>query len=197
MRYWTLLIFTAAMLLPLSGYSAPMTFTVNLSQANEIPPTGSPGTGTAVVVLDPVAQTLQLNVSFANLTSNTTMAHIHCCLASPFDPTTNVGVATTPPAFPGFPLGVTSGSYMSPVLDLTQSTTYNPPFITAQGGLPQAEAALIAGIENGETYLNIHTVNFGGGEIRGFLVAAPEPSSLALIGSGLLGLFLVWRPRPD
>src|SRR5262249_26858311 len=126
MRYWTLLIFTAAMLLPLSAYSAPMTFTVNLSQANEIPPTGSPGTGTAVVVLDPVAQTLQLNISFANLTSNTTAAHIHCCLSFPFDPTANVGVATTVPAFAGFPLGVTSGNYTSPPFDLTQSTSYNP-----------------------------------------------------------------------
>jgi hypothetical protein len=166
--------------------------------SNEIPPTGSPGTGTAVVVLDPAAQTLQLTISFANLTSNTTAAHIHCCLSTPFDPLTNVGVATTVPAFAGFPLGVTSGNYTSAAFDLTQSTSYNPAFVAMfAGGIPQAESALIAGIENGETYLNIHTVNFGGGEIRGFLVAAPEPSTLALIGSGLLGLFLVWRKRPS
>jgi hypothetical protein len=195
MRYWKLLILTAAILLPLSAYGAAMTFTVNLLGSNEIPPTGSPGTGSAVVILDPVAQTLQLTVSFANLTSNDVAAHIHCCLPSPFA-ITNVGVATAVPAFPGFPLQVTSGNYTSSVFDLTQPDIYNPAFVTLEGGLPQAESALIAGIENGETYLNIHTVNFGGGEIRGFLISAPEPSSLALLGSGLLGLFLIWRKRP-
>jgi hypothetical protein len=165
------------------------TFTVDLLGANEIPPTGSPGTGTAVVVLDPVAQTLQLTVSFANLTSNDIAAHIHCCLPSPFA-TVNVGVATTVPAFLGFPLQVTSGSYTSPAFDLTQPTIYNPAFVSSQGGLSQAESALIAGIENGETYLNIHTTNFGGGEIRGFLVPTsatpvPEPSSLLLFSAGM------------
>jgi hypothetical protein len=196
MRYWTLLILTAAVLLPMSAYGAEMTFTVNLSGSNEMPPTSSMGTGTATVVLDPAAQTLQLTVSFTGLTTIDTAAHIHCCLSSPFD-TSNVGVATTVPAFPGFPLNVTSGSYTSSVFDLTQATIYNPAFVTAEGGLPQAESALIAGIEDGETYLNIHTTMNPGGEIRGFLVSTPEPGSLALLGSGFLGLFLVWRKRPS
>jgi hypothetical protein len=43
---------------------------------------------------------------------------------------------------------------------------------------------LIAGLLGDRTYLNIHTVNFGGGEIRGFLV--PEPDSLYLLGFGFL-----------
>jgi hypothetical protein len=86
------------------------------------------------------------------LTSNTVAAHIHCCLPSPLAPM-NVGVATTVPAFIGFPLGVTSGNYSSQVFDLTQPLIYNPAFVTLQGGLPQAEAALIAGIMNSETLL--------------------------------------------
>jgi hypothetical protein len=105
----------------------------------------------------------------------------------------NIGVATTVPAFPGFPLGVTSGTYSSALLSLTDSGTYNPAFVTAQGGIANAEAALVAGIENRETYLNIHTVMFGNGEIRGFLVA-PEPGALVLLGTGLVVLAGIgWR----
>jgi hypothetical protein len=66
----------------------------------------------------------------------------------------------------------------------------NPAFVTLQGGLPQAEAALIAGIQNGLTYLNIHTTAFPGGEIRGPIALVPEPASLGLLGSGLLSLVL-------
>jgi hypothetical protein len=67
-------------------------------------------------------------------------------------------------------------------LDLTSAASYNPAFVTLQGGtVAGAEAALIKGIENGETYLNIHTTNFTGGEIRNFLVAVPAPAQLSLL----------------
>ena len=196
MRYVsTALVVIATLMLPApASYAVPMTFVANLTQANEVPPTGSPATGLATVILDPTAQTIQINATFSGLTSNDVMAHIHCCLASPFLAGVNVGVATTVPAFPGFPLGVTSGTYSSVVFDLTQPTIYNPAFITLQGGtIPLAEAALIGGIENGMTYLNIHTVNFGGGEIRGQLFPTPEPNSLVLVGSAALGSFVLVR----
>src|SRR3954454_13846608 len=133
----------ALALQPTTARAAPMTFVGNLRGANEVPSVPTPATGTATVVLDPTAQTLQVNAAFSGLTSNDTAAHIHCC--APLG--TNVGVATTVPAFPGFPLGVTSGTYSSQVFDLTQALIYNPAFVAMEGGLSQAEAALIAGIE--------------------------------------------------
>jgi hypothetical protein len=183
----------AALLLPAQAADAtPITFTANLIGANEVPPSGSPGSGHATVVLDPVANTLHVDVTFSGLEAGTTMSHIHCCLASPGATGINVGVATTTPTFPGFPLGVTAGTYTHD-FSLLDPGTYNPAFVTLEGGtILSARNALVAGIEAGETYLNIHTSLFPGGEIRGFLV--PEASTLLLLSSGLAGLAgMTWR----
>ena len=166
-----------------AAYAIPVTFVGNLAGANEVPPIASLGTGLATVVLDPASQTIQVNATFSGLTSNDVAAHIHCC--APLG--TNAGVATTVPAFPGFPLGVTSGTYSSVVFDLTQPTIYNPAFVTLEGGtIPLAEAALVTGIENGLTYFNIHTTQIPGGELRTQLLPLGVPGPIA--GAGLPGL---------
>ena len=145
----------------------------------------------AYVTFDVVAHTLDVEATFSGLTAGVTAAHIHCCAAQP----ANVGVATTTPTFPGFPSGVTSGSYDA-TSDTSLASTFNAAFITANGGTPAgAEAALFAGMVAGQSYFNIHTTAFGGGEIRGILVA-PEPGTVLLLSAGLARLALErWRKR--
>jgi hypothetical protein len=163
----------------------------SLVGSQEVPPTGSPGTGAALVTIDTVMQTLSVNVTFSGLGSGTTASHIHCC--APLG--VNAMVATTTPTFPGFPLGVTSGTY-NMTFDLTMSSSYNPAFVTANGGtVASAESTLLAGLAAGQTYLNIHTTNFGGGEIRGQLAVVPEPATWILTGAVLAGLMAARRKK--
>jgi CHRD domain len=178
-------------LCPNIAQATTLTFSTILSGLNETPtPVITPGTGTATVILDTTALTMQVTVSFSGLLGNTTASHIHCC--GPLG--TSQGVATTIPTFAGFPLGVTSGFY-DQTLDMTLASSYNPAFVTAQGGsVAQAQAALFAGIIAGQAYLNVHSNLFPGGEIRGQLTpttTVPEPSSLIALMAGVGFLALV------
>jgi hypothetical protein len=134
---------------------------------------------------------MEVQVTFSGLLAGTTASHIHATTPAPF--TGTAGVATTTPSFPGFPLMVTSGTY-DHMFDMTLASSYNPMFVTANSNsVPAAEAALFAAIASGQAYLNIHSTVDPGGEIRGFLLAAPEPATLFLAGLALAGIVIRHR----
>jgi hypothetical protein len=162
-----------------ASYADTVTLSAVLSGALESPPTDSTGTGNALVTLDTTGNSMRVQVTFSGLTTGTTASHIHCCLPSPFLTGVNEPVATTLPTFPGFSLGVTSGTY-DHTFDLTSASTYNLSNPALGGSAATAEPVLIAALLDGEPYLNIHTTMFPRGEIRGF-VAVPGP----IAGAGL------------
>ena len=172
----------AACALASPAAAAEFIFTSELSPESA----GATGSGSVQVTFDDVAHTLAISTLWSGLSGTTTVSHIHGCDAPPG----TVGVAVTPGTLPGFPVGVTSGSYAT-LLDLTQATTYTASFLANFGGgtTAGAEAALVAGLQSGQSYFNVHTITFPGGEIRGFLTAVPEPASWALLlaGFGLAG----------
>lgn len=169
-------------------------YTATLNGPNEFPPNPSLGIGASKVTVDFDLLTMRVEASFSGLTGDTTATHIHGPIP---DPPANplAGVATSVPSFPGFPLGVKAGSY-DQTFDMTQASSYNPTFITANGGtVGSAMNAFFDGLNAGKMYFNIHTTDTPGGEIRGFYTLVPEPSTISLTGFGLLAMLARRRRR--
>ena len=167
-----------------------LTFAGTMSGSEEVPPSASPATGSALLTLDTSGDVLTVDVTWSGLIGGpAAAAHIHCCTL----PGTSVNVAI---AFPGFP-AAQSGTYQH-VFDLTVPNIYTSSFLTNFGGgtAAGAEAALVAGLEAGQAYVNIHNATFPGGEIRSFVSAVvPEPGTLALVALATAAVPLVRRRR--
>lgn len=192
----TLAALAGAAALAFAGAAQATTYFTTLSGPGESPANTSPGTGTALVTINQTTNIMDVEVTFSGLVAPTTASHIHCCTAVPF--TSTAIVATEVPFFDSFPIGVTSGSYTH-LFNLLDLASYNPAFVTASGGTAAgAEAALVAGLNAGKAYLNIHTTSFPGGEIRGFLTAIPEPGTwlLTIVGFAVVGAGLRRRRAP-
>jgi hypothetical protein len=145
---------------------------------------GTPGSGGEAgsgILFDNVANSLAIQIAwgsgngFTNLTGATTGGHIHGPTASgaPGSFTQDASILIGLDTLAGWNGSATNGSF-------NNSLTLTPTQATQ----------LLAG----QLYINVHTSTNSGGEIRGYLVPAPEPGSAMLI-AGAVGAFAMSRRR--
>jgi hypothetical protein len=157
--------------------------------------------GTADFVLNTAGTALSFtatifNIDFngtqtADINDNLVAAHIHA--APTVTPTTNGPVVW--------------GFFGSPFNDNNPNDMVFAPFATGVGGTisgkwdaPEGNgttlALQLANILGGHSYINFHTTQFGGGEVRGNIAAVPEPSTWAMLILGFAGIgFMAYRRR--
>ena len=98
------------------------------------------------------------------------------------------------------------GFFGAPFNDNNPNDVVFTPFVSGVGGTISGKWDLAEGnnttltaqlpnLLSGRAYLNFHTVQFGGGEIRGQIVPIPEPQTYALMLAGLGVLGAVARRR--
>jgi hypothetical protein len=201
----------AALLLSvLAGSAGAQTFlTASLTNQSENPPTvpttvgGQPrpaSFGTANFFIDSAATFMTFTATIfnidvtgtqtADINDNLVAAHIHA--APTVTPTINGPVVW--------------GFFGSPFNDNAPNDFTMTPFATGVGGTFSGKwdmgegnattlTAQLTNILTGHAYINFHTTQFGGGEIRGNIVAVPEPETFALLLGGLAVVAGVARRR--
>lgn len=156
------LVFMLAFALPLGAQAAIHVFLASLDAAQEQAQVISPAVGSAILSFDDQTNTFDLTLAGVGLTTPITAAHFH----------------VSPSGAIVKDLGV-PGSFQQPGGYAFHSIYTD----AAAGGLRLVD--LLAG----NSYINVHTVQYPGGEIRGQptqLVPIPEPGTWALFVGGLL-----------
>lgn len=141
-------LFALAPVVGASGHNA--TFTASLKGSSENPPVDSDAAGQAIVKLRDGELSFKLIV--ANI-EDAFVAHIHCGAEGQNGPP---GVTLFGPTTPTSQNGI-----------LAQGEISGPDAGNGCGWTTLAD--VIAAIESGDTYVNVHTTAHGGGEIRGQL----------------------------
>jgi hypothetical protein len=165
----------------LSGSSAlaqSVTLTANLTGGQENPPVSTPATGTATLIIDLSTNNWTLDIQFGTLTAPLSVAHIH---RAPTGSNGPVIIGLDGMALSG---GRPSWALLSP--GITSFSSGGP--LAAPFAFPAGE---VSNLLAGNTYINIHSTQFPGGEIRGQLV--PTPATATLLG--LAGLVAARRRR--
>jgi len=135
------------------AFQEDATWEAILSGANESPPVSTPATGRAWFV--DRGNTIDFYMEYSGLTSNTTNAHIHR--------TSSTGVMVQLP----FVRGATSGTVVG-TIDMTRLNTAGTAVDVAPLETGDQSAADFRTLLNtGGTYVNVHSQNNTGGEIRG------------------------------
>ena len=127
----------------------PTNFRANLSGGEEVPPVTTTATGQAVFQLNSIGTELSFRLIVANI-DDVLAAHIHCA-AKGVDGT--VGVTL----FSGGPSSVNGV--------LNEGTIAGPNTVNDCGWAILAE--VIADMQSGDAYVNVHTLANLGGELRG------------------------------
>lgn len=157
--------------------AALVTFSATLSGSNQNPANSSNATGTALLTLDTVANTYDVNLSVMNL-----------------DPATLTNAAGLSPVHIHRGAPGDNGPILSDLGGLANRTDFGTLGFTYVGtGLPVnvLDATTQSELLRGNTYINVHTSEFSGGEIRGQLIrasAVPEPNAMLALGLGAVGL---------
>ena len=121
--------------------AAPMTINVPLSGAQQVPPVQTSGSGTATLTYDPATRHLTWSVTYSGLPSDVTMSHFHGPAAAGKNASVLIWISKQ-----GTP----------PASPITGETTLTP---------EQAQQFMA-----GDWYVNVHTKDHPGGEIRGQVV---------------------------
>jgi CHRD domain len=156
--FWIILALAASMLAAPAAYSQTERFSASLSGSQEVPPINTAGTGNFQMTIQPSGITFSL--TFSDLSSPLAVAHLH------FAPSkVNGGVSIFlcggggQPDCPATTEGEITGT-------ITAANVTGP---AAQGIAPGDLDSALETIRIGLSYANMHTANFGGGEIRGQL----------------------------
>lgn len=147
--------------------------------------------------------TLSLNEAQTALTFSSTIFNIDFTGSQTPDRNDNLTVAhihAGPDVTPKTNGPVVYGFIGTPFNDTNPQDVVVTPFSTGVGGTVSAKwdapegnnttlTAQLSNILEGRSYLNFHTEQFAGGEVRGNISLAPEPSTWLLLISGIVGLF--------
>ena len=145
-----------------NGSLMKRTFTAHLNSGNEVPPAGttveSNGQGQVIFKLSKDGTTLDYKLIVANI-ENITQAHIHCGAAG-----VNGAVVVFLYGFNA--TGITTNGILAEGSITSANVIPRADGANCVGGLMTFED-LIGRLQNGTAYVNVHTLKYPGGEIRG------------------------------